>query len=64
MSLQKSHRWQPHSYIYKLKLESHRKIEYVGPGSCSQDSYKADEVKAIAANGKGKEFARTRILNT
>lgn len=39
-------------------------MEYVGPGSCSQDSYEADEAKAIAVNGKGKEFARSRGLNT
>jgi len=39
-------------------------MEYEGPGSCSQDSYKAGEAKAITVNRKGKEFARSRVLNT
>lgn len=39
-------------------------MEYVGPGSCSQDSYEADKAKAIAVNRKGKEFARSGVLNT
>ena len=39
-------------------------MEYVGPGSCSPDSYEADKARAITVNGKGKEFARSRVLNT
>lgn len=35
----------------------------MGPASCKQDSYKADKARAIAVNGKGKEFARSRELN-
>lgn len=35
-----------------------------GQAPCSQDSYEAEKAKAVAVNGKDKEFARSRILNT